>query len=158
MITNRLINRNPLYFAFFLPAVIDGILTIVGQPVGYLINPSIGRDASPAHYVIVSSPWLFAAGAMIWYLFWYKFFKMRKMPEIIKYWLMFLFVAGHSWGSSQWIWKILKDHGWVDIENQVSVELGWGIMVLYLMIVALTGAVSLKMYISQVRVKRERGG
>jgi len=53
-----LIKKNPLFFAWFFPALVDNIVTLAGQ------NGPI-NEASPAYYFLLVSPWIFAAGALV---------------------------------------------------------------------------------------------
>jgi hypothetical protein len=59
---------------------------------------------------------------------------------------MFLFIAGHSWGSSSWIWKIMKENGVYVSSSQESVILAWSIVVIYFVLIALFATYSLRLY------------
>lgn len=132
-----LIKKNPLFFAWFFPALVDGIVTLLGQ------NGSI-NEASPAYYFLLASPWIFVAGAVIWFIGWYLIFKRLKEP--MNLFLMFLFVIGHSWGSSSWFKKMLNLAGFYSIENQINTMIGWGTIILYFILVSLWATYCFRLY------------
>lgn len=140
----RAISKNPLYFAFFFPALVDGIITLLGQDTSYWTNKVV-NEASPAYYFLLFSPWLFVLGSILWFVFWYWIFK--KLKEPLNLFLMFLFIAGHSWGSSSWIWKIMKINGVYTPGNQFSVMLAWSIIIVYFASIALIATYCLRIYI-----------
>jgi len=138
------ISKNPLFFAFFFPALTDGIITLVGQDSSYWAN-GVVNEASPAYYFLLLSAWLFVLGSIFWFVFWYWIFK--KLKEPLNLFLMFLFIAGHSWGSSSWIWKIMKVNGIYSSNNQPSIIFAWSIAVLYFALIALFATYCLRIYI-----------
>lgn len=140
----KIITKNPLYFAFLVPALTDGIITLVGQNEQYW-NSQMVNEASPAYYFLLVSPWLYILGAGIWFVVWYWIF--RQIKEPFNLWLMFLFIAGHSWGSSSWIMKILRDNGFYAVGNQLTIMIAWGILVLYFALIALTASYCLRVYL-----------
>lgn len=142
-----MIKRNPLFFAFLFPAVIDGLATVIGQGCEYWSEPSIARDASPAYYFLAASPWLFILGSVVWFVFWYWAFKRLKEP--LNLFLTFLFIAGHSWGSSSWLMKIFKDWGLYTADNQPSVIFSWSLLIIYFSLIALTATYCLRIYLSK---------
>ncbi len=144
VIINRLVTKNPLFFAFFFPALVDGIVTLLGQDTSYWTNRVV-NEASPAYFALFISPWLYAVGSIFWFVFWYWVFK--KLKEPLNLFLMFLFIAGHSWGSSSWIWKIMKVNGIYSPNNQPSIIFAWSIAVLYFALIALFATYCLRIYI-----------
>lgn len=141
----NLISKNPLFYAFFFPALVDGVLTLLGQDSGYWTN-KIVNEASPAYYALVISPWLFGIGSILWFVFWYWVFK--RLREPLNLFLMFLFIVGHSWGSSSWIWKIMKVNNIYTPGNQISVVLAWSIVVLYFAVIASFATYVLRIYLN----------
>lgn len=139
----NLVKKNPLYFAFFFPALVDGIITLYGQGDSYW-ESGIVNEASPAYYVLLASPYLFIAGAIAWYVFWYLVFK--KLKEPINLFLMFLFIAGHSWGSTSWVWHIAREKGLYNSGDQVSIILIWTLVIGYFALIAAFASYSLKTY------------
>lgn len=125
----KLINKNPLYFAFFLPALMDGVTTLLGQGSQYWGSSRVVNEASPAYYFLLARPWLFLLGSIIWFVFWYWLFKRVKEP--LNLFLMFIFIAGHSWGSSSWIMKMFKQAGIYALGNQPSIIFAWGLLIIW---------------------------
>lgn len=144
----RLITKNPLFFAFFLPALVDGFVTVLGQDSSYWTNRVVS-EASPAYYFLLVSPWLFALGSIVWFVFWYWVF--RKLEEPFNLFLMFLFIVSHSWGSSSWIWKIMKQSGIYIPSSQPSVIFAWLLMVFYFALIAFFATYCLRLYSKRVK-------
>ena len=139
----KIISKNPLFFAFFFPALVDGLVTLVGQDTSYWTKRVV-NEASPAYYFLLVSPWLFLLGLIIWFVFWYWLFK--RLKESLNLFLMFLFLAGHSWGSGGWLMKILKQSGVYTPGNQLSIIFVWSIVVLYFAFIALFATYCLRIY------------
>jgi len=144
----KLVPQNPLFFAFFFPAVMDGILTLLGQGSNYWSAVRIVNEASPVYYILLTSPWLYLLGGVIWFVFWNWVFKRLKEPFNI-FILMFLFIAGHSWGSSGWIMKIFKDVGIYTLGNQPSIIFAWGLLIIYFMIIACIATYCLRIHLGE---------
>lgn len=142
----KLVKKNPLFFAFFLPAVTDGVITLLGQDSSYWTSRVV-NEASPAYYFLLASPWLFAMGSIFWFVFWYWVFKRLKEP--LNLFLMFLFIAGHSWGSTSWLWQLMKRHEIYIRENQISVIMAWGIAILYFTLIAGVATYCLRIYLNK---------
>jgi hypothetical protein len=139
----RLVSKNPLFFAFFFPAVTDGVITLLGQDPSYWTNRVV-NEASPAYYLLLISPWLFGIGSIFWLVFWYWIFK--KLKEPLNLFFMFLFVAGHSWGSSSWIWKIMRVNGIYSPNNRLSIMFAWSVTIIYLALIAVFATYCLRIY------------
>ena len=142
----KLLAKNPLFFAFLLPAAVDAIVTVVGQDPQYLSERMV-NEASPAYYALLISPWLFLFGSLIWFIFWY--WAMEKLKEPFNFFFVFLFIAGHSWGSSNWLKKMAWNNGLYEVTNQASVMLVWSGIVLYLALVALLASYCMQLYFSK---------
>ncbi|PIP87834.1 hypothetical protein COW80_03670, partial [Candidatus Beckwithbacteria bacterium CG22_combo_CG10-13_8_21_14_all_01_47_9] len=76
----QILSKNPLFFAWLLPALTDGIVTLAGQDKGYWLNHRLVNEASPAYYFLVASSWLFVLGSVFWFCFWYWLFLRLKEP------------------------------------------------------------------------------
>jgi hypothetical protein len=142
----KFVSRNPLFFAFIFPAMVDGFITLLGQDSTYWSNRVV-NEASPAYYALVISPWLFTIGSIFWFIFWYWVFK--KLKEPLNIFLMFLFIAGHSWGSSSWFWKIMGVTNVYSPSNQLSVMFAWGIVILYFALIAIIATYGMRIYIER---------
>lgn len=144
-----IVNKNPLFFAFFFPALVDGATTLLGQGSQYWSGLRVVNEASPAYYFLLASPLLFILGSIVWFVFWYWIFK--KLKEPLNLFLMFLFIAGHSWGSSSWIMKMLKEAGVYTIDNQPSIIFAWSLLIIYFLTVAGIATFCLRIYIRKLR-------
>lgn len=122
----QIISKNPLFFAWLLPALTDGVVTLLGQDKNYWSNYALVNEASPAYYFLTASPWLFVLGSIVWFGWWYWLFLRLKAP--LNLFLMFLFIAGHSWGSTSWIFKLLKPIG---VSNAWFLVIGYFILVAF---------------------------
>ena len=145
---NRIIKNNPLFFAFIFPALIDGTVTLLGQDSQYWTASRKVIEASPAYYFLLLSPWLFLFGSVVWFIFWYWVFK--KLKEPLNLFLMFLFIAGHSWGSSTWIMKTFKKAGVYTLGNRPSIMFAWILLVFYFFLIAGIATHCLKIYIRKM--------
>lgn len=140
----RLISKNPLYFAFLFPAIMDEVTTLLGQDPQYWSSSRTVIEASPAYYFLSVSPWLFLLGSIVWFIFWYWLFK--KIKEPLNLFLMFLFIAGHSWGSSSWIMKIFKQNGVYALNNQPSIIFAWSLLIIYFVLIASIATYCIRLY------------
>jgi len=142
----QVVKKNPLFFAFFFPALVDGMATLLGQGFQYWDSSQrIINEASPAYYFLLASPWLFVLGSFIWFIFWYWMFKRLKEP--LNLFLAILFIAGHSWGSSGWLMKIFKSCGLYTIDNQPSIIFAWSLLIVYFISIAAIATYCLRVYL-----------
>lgn len=145
----KIINNNPLYFAFFIPAVVDGILTLVAQGPEYWSSIRKVNEASPAYYFLLHSPGLYLLGAFVWFLFWYFiFFRLKKPFNLI---IAIFFIVGHSWGGGGWIMRLFWEHGVYTLTDQSSIISAWGMLMVYFLLVAVVGAYCLNIYFTKNR-------
>jgi len=141
--------QNPLFYAFFFPAFMDGIVTLLGQDSQYWNGLRTVNEASPAYYFLLASPWLFLLGSIVWFVFWYWLFKRLKEP--LNLFLMFLFIAGHSWGSSSWIMKMFKQAGIYTLDNQPSIVFAWSLLIGYFLLIAFAATYCLRIYLTKIK-------
>lgn len=150
----KAINKNPLFFAFFFPALMDGTTTLLGQGSEYWSASRTVNEASPAYYFLLASPWLFLFGSVVWFAFWYLLFKRLKEP--FNLFLMFLFIAGHSWGSGGWVMKMFKQAGIYTLGNQPSIIFAWSLLIGYLLLIAGIATYCLRIYIKEAgKIQRD---
>jgi len=143
--------KNPLFFAFFFPALVDSLLTLISQGNQYWnVNRTV-NEASPAYYFLLVSPWLFLFGSAVWFISWYWLIKRLKEPYNL--FLMFLFLAGHFWGSSSWVMKLFKENGFYTLNNQPSIIFNWSLLILYLALVSIIATHCLRRYLG-LKTKR----
>jgi len=143
---NLIIKNNSLFFAFFFPALMDGTATFLGQGSEYWNTVRVINEASPAYYFLLASPWLFLLGSVAWFIFWYWLFK--KLREPFNLFLMFLFIAGHSWGSGGWIMKMFKQAGIYTLGNQPSIIFAWSLLIGYFLLIAGIATYCLRIYLT----------
>jgi hypothetical protein len=142
-----IIRHNPLFFAFFFPALMDGATTLLGQGSQYWSTSRAVNEASPVYYFLLVSPWLFLFGSIVWFIFWYWLFKRLKEPLSLL--LMFLFISGHSWGSAGWLMKMFKQSGVYTLDNQPSIIFAWSLLIFYFVITAGIATYCLRIYLKE---------
>lgn len=140
--------NNPLYFSFFIPMIMDGVMTLVGQEKTYWKNFKTVNEASPAYYFLIIHPYLFLVGGIFWFILMYWLIKLLNQPVNVI--LSCLFIAGHSWGSTSWLQKILRRNNILNPKNRSSILLSWFILVLYFLIIGVTAGISFSFYFSQL--------
>ena len=141
-----IIKNNPIFFAFFFPALMDGITTLLGQGAEYWSSSRTVIEASPAYFFLLTSPWLFLLGSIIWFVFWYWLFKRLKEP--LNLFLMFLFIAGHSWGSGSWVMKMFKQSGFYTLGNQPPIIFVWSLLIFYFVLIASIATYCIRIYMT----------
>jgi len=141
----KIIHYNPLFFTFLFPAFFDSAITLLGQTPQYWSHQRIVNEASPVYYFLLVSPWLYIIGSIIWFAIWYWIIK--KIKEPFNFFLMFLFIIGHSWGSSTWILRFLREQGLFQNGDQFSQMIEWATMILYFSIVGLFASYFLLIYL-----------
>jgi len=139
----KYLNKNPLFFAILFPVVADGVLTLVGQGPAYWANRVV-NEASPVYYVLKFSPWLFIALSLVWFFVLYKVF--QKLKEPLNVFLMFLLIAGHSWGTASWLWNLARRYNLYTNSNQQAVVMIWFLVVGYFSLIATFATFSLMNY------------
>ena len=79
-IISQLFVNNPLYFSFFIPMVMDGITTLLGQEESYWKDYKTVNEASPAYFVLKIHPFLFLIGGILWIVFMFWLIKRLDHP------------------------------------------------------------------------------
>jgi len=139
----KIISKNPLYFAFLFPATVDGVITLLGQEQNYWTSRMV-NEASPAYYFLYTSPLLYILGAIFWFIGWYFIFK--KLKEPINLFIALTFIAGHSWGSTSWIWNIAKRNGFYTLGDQISIMLVWSVAIIYFSLISAIATYCIRVY------------
>jgi len=142
----KLLSKNPLFFVFFPVALIDGSITLLSQSQAYWSGGSV-NEASPAYYFLLASPWLYLLGALVWFVFWYWAF--TKLKEPVNLWLALFFLVAHSWGSSSWILRYLRDPSGYNVHNQVQVMEVWLVLIIYFALVTLNATFWFRKYLKR---------
>jgi hypothetical protein len=64
----KAVEKNPLFFAFLFPALLDGVVTLLGQDPQYWGGLRTVNEASPAYYFLLMSPscfyWVLLFGSL----------------------------------------------------------------------------------------------
>ncbi len=141
-----------MFFVFLGPAGVDAVVTVIGQGKGYWSNPLLASDASPAYYILAASPWFFVLGSLIWFFLWYLLF--QKLKEPLNLFFMFLFIAGHSWGSSSWLMRIFKQMNVYTKSNQLSIIFAWGLLIIYFALIAFVAVYCLRIYLKNRKIDK----
>lgn len=140
----QIVKKNPLYFAFFFPMLMDGILTLAGQDANYWQNFKLANEASLAYFAMATHPALFILGTPLWLVFMYWLIKKVKHPYNLM--LSSTLIAGHTWGSSTWISKIIRDSNLLDLTNRTDILTSWLAKIIYFVIIGVVAGYSLSLY------------
>ncbi len=135
--------KNPLFFTFFPVALIDGLITLVGQSPAYWTGKAV-NEASPAYYFLLASPLLYLLGGVIWFVLWYWIF--TKLKEPFNVFVALFFIVAHSWGSSSWILHYLRDPSRYNIHNQLQVMEVWLVVNVYFVLVVMNATYWFRSY------------
>lgn len=143
----RFFNRNPLFFSFLFPAITDGIVTLLGQDAIFWQNYQTVNEASPAYFFLVIHPALYIIGSIIWFVF--LFWLMKKLKHPLNLVLALAFIAGHSWGSSSWIIKMMKTVGLFVAPDRFSLLMGWTVLILYYVLIGVLAGICIDRYFKE---------
>ena len=94
-------------------AILDGTLTLLGQPVGYLSGVALTvHELNPlAHYLLATSPIAFAVGVALWVL---SFNLMiTRVPEKLGAMISLFICFAHLVGVSTWVMQFSYGILWV---------------------------------------------
>src|SRR3989344_8770252 len=139
-----LIAKNPLFYSFFLPAVTDAVVTIIGQDRSYWQNFKSVNEASPAYFVLAVNPIYFIFGSLLWFIsLYFLILKLKRPWNLI---LSITFIAGHAWGSGGWITKLLNASGIIAGYERGSILMRWAVLILYFIIVGIAAAKAIELY------------
>jgi len=139
------IRKNPLFFVFIFPIVLDTTLTLIGQDASYWRNFKTANEMAPVYFILAYSPILFIVGSLLWYIFLY--WLVKKLREPLNLILALSLIVGHTVGSSSWIRKMLIESGTYLIGDRTSMTYSWLILVGYFMLVGIIGGLAVNSYI-----------
>ena len=139
------IRKNPLFFVFIFPIVLDTTLTLIGQDASYWRNFKTANEMAPVYLILAYSPILFIVGSLLWYIFLY--WLVKKLREPLNLILALSLIVGHTVGSSSWIRKMLIESGTYLIGDRTSMTYSWLILVGYFMLVGIIGGLAVNSYI-----------
>jgi len=139
------IRKNPLFFIFIFPIVLDTTLTLIGQDASYWRNFKTANEMAPVYFILAYSPFIFIVGSLLWYVFLY--WLVKKLKEPLNLILALSLIVGHTVGSTSWIRKILFDTGIYIIGDRVSTTLAWVVLVGYFVLVGIIAGLSISSYV-----------
>ena len=107
----KILNKNPLFLTFLIPAVVDIVGTVTGQNSSYWnSNYQNFNEVTPLFIFLQISPWLFILATLtIWLSFTYWLTK--KLKEPYNLWAVYALFAGHSYNSVYWLRKTQANLG-----------------------------------------------
>lgn len=117
-----------MFWAMLIPAVLDGVFTLIGQDAKYWSNYKLVNEASPAWFILSVHPLLFVLLSVVWFVMWYLIYKKLKSP--INLMMTIGFIAGHSYGAISWINRMIKLSG-------INPYNGWYIDIVYFVFLGL---------------------
>lgn len=141
----EIFTKNPLFFSFLFPALVDAIWTIAGQDSSYWQNPQNVREAGPLYYILMVSPVVYIILAIVWFVFLYWIFTKLKSPYNLI--IAIAFISGHTWGTSTWIVNYLNTTALLasfSYRNLLLFE--WIVMAVYCVIIAILAGLSIDYY------------
>ncbi len=141
----KIISKNPLFFALFLPALIDSLITLSGQDPSYWVNHATVNEGSPAFYFLIVSPWFYLLGTALWFVFWY--WAVKHLKEPLNLFAMFIFTIGHSWGASTWIRRMFWESDFYQTNNRASIFTDWSLVIIFFALISLNATYCLKIYL-----------
>ncbi len=141
---NTLFNKNPLFLAFLFPALVDGIVTLLGQDAQYWQNYRTVNEASPAYFFLITHPMLYIFGGVLWFSLLYLL--VRRLHEPWNLVLTVTLIAGHAWGSSSWLIKMMREQGIFLPSDRISLLQGWTLLVVYFVLIGAFASYALRQY------------
>lgn len=100
-----------LIFSFCLPALVDMIVTLAGQPRAYWSDFTKVSEGSPGGIALLTIHPLAFIGVFIIYLAIVTVI-FRRWSNALTYIAGIAFFVGHAWGSSSWIPLFLGAYNW----------------------------------------------
>lgn len=138
----KAVQANPLFFAFLLPMVTDGMVTLVGQGPSYWQSYSNVDEASPAYFFLAIHQRMYVGGSLLYLALCYWLVYRLKHPLYMM--LAVALTVGHSWGSSTWLGLWLERAGFTT--TRPLLLLHWSLLVGYFALVGICAGVSFAQY------------
>jgi hypothetical protein len=139
-----------LYFvaAVLLPSLLDGIVTLVGQPSSYWSDFSKIDEASPLTF-LTFGPWIFLLSIVIYTAF--LALVIYKLPKWLSIGVGLFFCMAHSNGVQGWIASIIVE------KVHFLYEYWWYISVVYSLIIVILVSLGLRKWLlSEFIVKKQK--
>lgn len=132
---------NPkLYFiaAALFPSLLDGIITLIGQPNEYWSNFSKIDEAAPLTFLSFG-PWIFLLSVLVYTAI--LALVIYKLPRWISVGVGLFFCLAHSNGVQGWIASVIVD------KMQFMYEYWWYISILYSLVIVILVTLGLRKWL-----------
>lgn len=132
----KIIKDNPLFSIFLLPAVLDVLFTVIGQPKEYWTSGyKVFSEAAPVYIFLQIHPIVFIVVTLVlWLPFTYWLTKKLKPP--LNIWATTALLVGHGYNSIAWLRKICTSFGLFNTPDQLSKGLSMIPMTIYIFLIA----------------------
>ena len=132
----KLLKENPLFEIFLLPAILDVVFTVVGQPKEYWTSGyKVFSEAAPVYIFLQIHPAVFIIVTLaIWLPFTYWLTKTLKSSFNV--WAATALLLGHGYNSVAWLRIICRNLGIFNSPDQLSKGLSMVPMTIYIFLIA----------------------
>lgn len=138
----------PLVLMLAAACLIDGIVTLWGQPPSYWASPKFVNEADPlGRLALILSPHAFTMGLLLWAAG--LVLLARRLPPKWSYPFWLAFFVGHMAGAGSWVYPIMYRRFYVD---------GDAVIVMLYVLVALVSIPAALLAYRHIRRASERGG
>lgn len=146
----RAIKANPLFLAFLLPMVTDGVVTLVGQDRSYWQGFHNVNEGGPAYFLLAANPLVYVGGSVLYLALCCWLVYRLKYP--LNLMLAMALAVGHSWGSSTWLSSWMEQAGFLTTRPLILLQ--WTLLVGYFTLVGVCAGISFALY---MRAYQEKG-
>jgi hypothetical protein len=149
---NNYFSKNPLFFVFVIPIIVDVVGTVLGQPPEYWSSGGeIFSEAVPLIYLLLKlNPLLFIVTCLLLWLpttYWL----VNKLKAPLNLWATMSLLVGHGYNSVNWLRRGLYQAGIFTGNDQLSQSLSLLPMTLYIILVGYFSSIALLHYFGQAR-------
>jgi len=130
----------------------DGILTLIGQDPSYWLNYNSANEMGPAYFFMIVHPSLFILGGIVWIIGLYWLLLRLKHPFDLM--LACILMVGHTWGSSSWITKMMREYGFLVSANRLTILFSWTIEVFYFIVIGILAGYSISQYFQNINSRK----
>jgi hypothetical protein len=131
-----LLNKNPLFYIFVIPVIVDVVGTVLGQPPEYWSsNYKVFNEALPIYPLLQIHPLLFIIFCLgLWLPATYLLVKKLKYP--LNTFATLALLIGHGYNSVNWLRVDLYRAGLFADQDQLSKALSLIPMTIYILLIA----------------------
>jgi hypothetical protein len=147
----NLYHKNPLFFVFAIPIVVDVVGTVLGQPPEYWTSGyKVFNEAVPIYPLLQIHPLLFIIFCLVVWLS-FTYWITKKLKEPFNIWATMALLIGHGYNSVFWLRTDLYRAGLFMGQDQLSKALSLIPMTLYIL---LAGWIATKGFMSYVEKRK----